>query len=409
MLVEIKVPILAESVTDASLLDWQKQEGEFVTRGDNLIDLETDKVTLEVTATETGVLKQILKHTGDTVLSGEVLAVIDTEASASASAPAPAAAASAAAPASADSDDDDGDAKANPAARKLIADKGLDAAMIAGSGKDGRITKADVIAYMESAPAAAPAASPAPAAAQPAAPTQVISGDRPEQRVAMTRLRKRASQRLLEAQRDNAILTTFNEVNMQPIMDLRTRHKEAFEKKHGVRLGFMSFFTKAAVESLKQFPIMNSSVDGDDILYRGYFDIGIAVSSPRGLVVPIIRDADLQSIADLEASIAGLGKKAREGKLDIDDLTGGTFTITNGGTFGSMLSTPIINPPQSAILGMHNIVQRPVAEDGQVVIRPVMYLAVSYDHRIIDGSDAVRFLVSIKNQLEDPARMLLGL
>jgi 2-oxoglutarate dehydrogenase E2 component (dihydrolipoamide succinyltransferase) len=405
VLVEIKVPILAESVTDASLLDWQKQEGELVTRGDNLIDLETDKVTLEVTATETGVLKQILKHTGDTVLSGEVLAVIDTEASASASAPAPAAAASAAAPAATDSDD--GDAKANPAARKLIADKGLDAAMIAGSGKDGRITKADVIAHLDSNPA--PAASPAPAAAQPAAPAQVISGDRPEQRVAMTRLRKRASQRLLEAQRDNAILTTFNEVNMQPIMDLRTRHKEAFEKKHGVRLGFMSFFTKAAVESLKQFPIMNSSVDGDDILYRGYFDIGIAVSSPRGLVVPIIRDADLQSIADLEASIAGLGQKAREGKLDIDDLTGGTFTITNGGTFGSMLSTPIINPPQSAILGMHNIVQRPVAENGQVVIRPVMYLAVSYDHRIIDGSDAVRFLVSIKNQLEDPARMLLGL
>ncbi len=406
MLVEIKVPILAESVTDASLLDWQKQEGELVTRGDNLIDLETDKVTLEVTATETGVLKQILKQTGDTVLSEEVLAIIDTEASAGVSAPATTA--QEPVTEAAQSSSDDADAKANPSARKMIEDNKLDITAITGTGKQGRITKSDVIAHMEAASAPA-AASPAPAAAKPTAPAPAITGERPEERVAMTRLRKRASQRLLEAQQDNAILTTFNEVNMKPIMDLRAKHKEAFEKKHGVRLGFMSFFTKAAVESLKQFPIMNSSVDGDDILYRGYFDIGIAVSSPRGLVVPIIRDADLQSIAEIEASIAGLGQKARDGKLDIDDLTGGTFTITNGGTFGSMLSTPIINPPQSAILGMHNIVQRPVAENGEVVIRPIMYLAVSYDHRIIDGSDAVRFLVSIKNQLEDPARMLLGL
>ena len=391
MFIEVKVPVLAESIADATLLEWRKKAGEPVSRGENLIDLETDKVTLEVVAPESGVLKEIKKNTGDTVISNEVLAILDTNATgavaaaSAAAAPAPKAVLQKAAAPPA--------AKLSPAARKLVDEKSLSPAAIPASGKEGRITKTDVIEHLSRA---APAAAAAPVAA-----------DRAEQRVAMTRLRKRAAERLLQAQHDNALLTTFNEVNMQPVMELRNRYKDAFEKTHGVKLGFMSFFARAVVEALKKFPIINASVDGDDVLYHNYFDLGIAVSAPRGLVVPVIRDADRISFADFEKRLRDLSEKARNGQLAIEDLTGGTFTITNGGVFGSLLSTPIVNPPQSAILGMHKIHERPVAENGQVVVRPMMYLAVSYDHRIIDGREAVQFLVAIKEHLEYPALALL--
>ncbi len=408
MLVEVKVPVLAESVTDATVLDWHKQPGDPVTRGDNLVDLETDKVTLEVPAPDEGVLKEIRQQSGATVVTGDILATIDTEgeagqepdADASGSAQTAAGVPAAAPPATAPP----AQPRPSPAARKLLQENGIEATDIPASGKDGRITKADVLAYMEQLASRPETAAPEPAAGP--VPAAVPSG-RQQQRVPMTRLRKRAAERLLAAVNESAMLTTFNEVNMQPVMDLRNRYKEAFEEKHGVRLGFMSFFTRAVVEALKQFPVINASVDGDDILYHDYYDIGIAVSSPRGLVVPVIRDADRLSFAAFEGRMAELGERARNGRLAIEDLTGGTFTITNGGVFGSLLSTPILNQPQSAILGMHKIQQRPVAEQGEVVIRPMMYVALSYDHRIIDGAEAVRFLVHVKQQLEDPARMLL--
>jgi 2-oxoglutarate dehydrogenase E2 component (dihydrolipoamide succinyltransferase) len=415
VLVEVKVPVLAESVADATLMDWLIKPGQAVRRGDRLVDLETDKVTLEVAAPEDGVLTELRKNTGDSALSNEVIAVIDTSATATT---APTVAAAAASDLNMDLN-----LKLSPAARKIVSEKAIDPAAIP-AGEDGRIGKADVVDYLRKAPAA-PTAPAAPATLDPnlahtdstqllppmtapipmAAPA--IASGRNEQRVPMTRLRKRAAERLLAAQRDNAILTTFNEINMQPVMSLRERHREAFEKAHGVKLGFMGFFAKAAVAALKKFPVINASVDGDDILYHNYFDIGVAVSAPRGLVVPIVRDVDQLSIADVEKCIRELGEKARNNALAIEDLSGGTFTITNGGVFGSMMSTPILNPPQSAILGMHKTIERPVAEDGQVVIRPMMYVALSYDHRIIDGREAVQFLVHVKELLEDPARMLL--
>jgi 2-oxoglutarate dehydrogenase E2 component (dihydrolipoamide succinyltransferase) len=395
MLIEVKVPVLAESIADATLLEWRKKAGETVGRGENLIDLETDKVTLEVVAPEGGVLKEIRKKTGDTVLSNEVLAILDTSAAATATAASPSPASAPAPKTAPQKETPPPAAKLSPAARKLVDEKAINPAAIPASGKEGRITKTDVIEHLSRATS--------PAAATPA------SAGRTEQRVAMTRLRKRAAERLLQAQHENALLTTFNEVNMQPVMELRNRYKDAFEKAHGVKLGFMSFFARAAIEALKKFPIINASVDGEDILYRNYFDLGIAVSSPRGLVVPIIRDADQISFADFEKRLRDLSEKARTGQLAIEDLTGGTFTITNGGVFGSLLSTPIVNPPQSAILGMHKIQERPVAENGQVVVRPMMYLAVSYDHRIIDGREAVQFLVAIKENLEYPALALLGI
>ncbi len=400
MLIEVKVPQLAESVPDATLLNWYKQVGERVERGDNLIDLETDKVTLEVAAPEAGVLKEIRHQTGDVVLTDVVLAVIDTEGTATVSAAAPAASAPAPAAAAAPAP------KPGPAARKLAAETGVDPASIAGSGKDGRVTKADISAAAARPPAAAqPSAPPAPALTVQAQPHAVAN--RIEERVPMTRLRKRTAERLLAAQRDNALLTTFNEVNMQPVMDLRNRFKGDFEDRYGVRLGFMSFFVKAAVEALKKFPVVNASVDGEDIIYHGFFDVGVAVGSERGLVVPILRDVERMNFAEIERRIRDFGERARDGKLTIDELTGGTFTISNGGVYGSLVSTPIINPPQSAILGMHKIQDRPVAENGQVVIRPMMYLALSYDHRIIDGREAVQFLDTIRRLLEDPTRILL--
>ncbi|MCP5145178.1 MAG: 2-oxoglutarate dehydrogenase complex dihydrolipoyllysine-residue succinyltransferase [Gammaproteobacteria bacterium] len=398
MLVEVKVPVLAESVPDATLLEWRKKPGEAVKRGDNLIDLETDKVTLEVTAPDDGVLTQILKQSGETVLTGEVLAILDTEAAASA--PAPAAAEPASAPQAATVTAMP--AKSGPAADKILRENQVEAGSVQGTGPGGRVTKGDALDAVANAKARPAAAAPASVAVT-AGPT----GPRAEERVRMTRLRQRAAERLLSAQRENALLTTFNEVNMAPIMGLRTKYKDAFEKRHGVKLGFMSFFVAAAVEALKRFPVVNASVDGDDILYHGYFDVGIAVGSERGLVVPILRDADQMSFADIESQISDYGTRARDGKLTIDELTGGTFTITNGGVFGSLLSTPIINPPQSAILGMHKIQDRPVVENGEIVIRPMMYLALSYDHRIIDGREAVQFLVAIKDQVEDPSRILM--
>ncbi|MGE0486971.1 MAG: 2-oxoglutarate dehydrogenase complex dihydrolipoyllysine-residue succinyltransferase [Gammaproteobacteria bacterium] len=408
MLIEVKVPILAESVPDATLLDWYKQVGEAVTRGENLIDLETDKVTLEVAAPETGVLKEIRKQTGDVVVTDDILAVIDTEATASAEAPA---ASASVAPAATESSS--GGARSGPAARKLAEEHGVDLTAVSGTGTGGRVTKADVVAHVERG-AAAPAA-PATAEAVPTIEANVqerqAASDtvRIEERVPMTRLRKRAAERLLAAQRDNALLTTFNEVNMQPVMDLRNRYKDDFEQRYGVRLGFMSLFVKAAVEALKKFPVVNASVDGDDIIYHGYFDVGVAVGSERGLVVPILRDVERMAFAEVERRIRDFGERARDGKLTIDELTGGTFTISNGGVYGSLVSTPIINPPQSAILGMHKIQERPVAENGQVVIRPMMYLALSYDHRIIDGREAVQFLDTIRRTLEEPTRMLLAI
>ncbi|MDQ3797263.1 MAG: 2-oxoglutarate dehydrogenase complex dihydrolipoyllysine-residue succinyltransferase [Pseudomonadota bacterium] len=458
MLVEVKVPQLAESVTEATLLEWQKQQGDRVERGDNLIDIETDKVVLEVTAADSGVLKEIRKNSGEDVQSNDVIAIIDTEAGAAMSRSAREPSTQAAeetplgveqqaqpqpsikagrqlrqvapegavpAPSNGQADtprdqampvsdtgsmpavdvDSEREARLGPAVRKLLQEHQLDPREIEGSGKDGRITKADVLSYLETQPAEE---------VQPR--TQKIARapimargfeGRPERRVAMTRLRKRVAERLLQAQSENAILTTFNEVDMQPVLTLRKRYREQFEKVHGVRLGFMGFFVLASIEALKRFPIVNASVDGNDIIYHGYFDIGIAVSSPRGLVVPILRDAQRLTVAEIEKAIAEFGRKAKDNTLALEELAGGTFTITNGGVFGSLLSTPILNPPQSAILGMHKIEERPIARDGQVIVRPMMYLALSYDHRVIDGREAVQFLVTIKEQLEDPSRLLL--
>ena len=404
---DVVVPQLSESVSEATLLTWKKQPGEAVQADEILIEVETDKVVLEVPAPASGVLAEIIKGDGSTVTSGELLAKIDTEGKAAAAAPVAAAAASpaaqaqvAAAPAGASAA-----GIASPAASKILAEKGLSAQGMTGSGRDGRVTKADAVAA--SAPAAAPA--PAASAAAPAAPISRSLDGRPEQRVPMSRLRARIAERLLQSQQENAILTTFNEVNMQAVIDLRNQYKDKFEKEHGVKLGFMSFFVKAAVAALKRYPVINASVDGKDIIYHGYFDIGIAVGSPRGLVVPILRDVDQMSIADIEKAIADFGRRASEGKLSMEEMTGGTFSISNGGVFGSMLSTPIINPPQSAILGVHATKERAVVEKGQIVIRPMNYLAMSYDHRIIDGREAVLGLVAIKEALEDPQRLLLDI
>ena len=392
MIIDVKVPMLSESVSEGTLLEWKKKVGEAVARDEILIDIETDKVVLEVPSPQAGVLVEIIAQNGETVAAEQVLARIDTAATASAEAAPAAAPAPEAAPAAAQTN------AAMPAAAKLAAETGVDVNALQGSGRDGRVLKEDV-QNAAAKPAAAPAAAPAP----------VPAGVRPEQRVPMSRLRARVAERLLASQQENAILTTFNEVNMKPIMDLRAKYKEKFEKEHGVKLGFMSFFVKAAVAALKKYPVVNASVDGNDIVYHGYFDIGIAIGSPRGLVVPILRDADQMSIADIEQAIVDYAKKAKDGKIALEDLTGGTFSITNGGTFGSMMSTPIINPPQSAILGMHATKERAVVENGQVVVRPMMYLALSYDHRIIDGREAVLTLVAIKDALEDPARLLLDL
>jgi 2-oxoglutarate dehydrogenase E2 component (dihydrolipoamide succinyltransferase) len=437
-LIEVKVPQLSESVAEATLLQWHKKAGEAVERDQNLIDVETDKVVLELPAPVSGVIAQIIKGDGSTVVAGEVIAVIDTEAKAGtvaapAAAPAPlaplapapaAAPGTGAAPAPTGGKGD----VAMPAAAKMLAETGLSTSQVTGTGRDGRVTKGDVIAAVAggaTAPAPAPAPAVAPAAPgrpiptgvpssslppvqAPIDPNKLIEG-RPEQRVAMSRLRQRVAERLLQSQATNAILTTFNEVNMQPVMDLRKKYQDRFEKEHGARLGFMSFFVKAAVHALKKYPVVNASIDGTDIVYHGFFDIGVAVGSPRGLVVPVVRNADQMNFAQIEKQIGEYGKKAQDGKLGLEDLTGGTFSISNGGVFGSMLSTPIINPPQSAILGVHATKDRAVVENGQVVVRPINYLALSYDHRIIDGREAVLFLVSIKEALEDPARLLLDL
>ncbi|NCE92434.1 2-oxoglutarate dehydrogenase complex dihydrolipoyllysine-residue succinyltransferase [Pseudomonas sp. L13] len=406
MAIEIKAPSFPESVADGTVATWHKKPGEAVKRDDLIVDIETDKVVLEVLAEADGVLGAIVAEEGATVLSNQVLGSI--EEGSAAAAPAPAAAAPAAsAPAAPAAGGED--PIAAPAARQLAEENGINLASIKGTGKDGRVTKEDVVAAVEAkknAPAAAPAKPAAPAAAAPV----FAAGDRTEKRVPMTRVRATVAKRLVEAQSNMAMLTTFNEVDMTEVMALRSKYKDLFEKSHnGVRLGFMSFFVKAATEALKRFPAVNASIDGGDIVYHGYADIGVAVSSDRGLVVPVLRNAELMSLAEIEGGIAGFGKKARDGKLTIDEMTGGTFTITNGGTFGSMMSTPIVNPPQAAILGMHNIIQRPMAINGQVVIRPMMYLALSYDHRLIDGKEAVTFLVTIKNLLEDPARLLLDI
>ncbi|KJH78635.1 2-oxoglutarate dehydrogenase complex dihydrolipoyllysine-residue succinyltransferase [Pseudomonas sp. ES3-33] len=408
MAIEIKAPTFPESVADGTVATWHKQPGDAVKRDDLIVDIETDKVVLEVLATADGVLGAIVKNEGETVLSDEVLGSIEAGGAAAApaaAAAAPAAAQAAAAPAAEGEDDP----VAAPAARKLAEESGINIASVAGTGKGGRVTKEDVVAAVaakKSAPAAAPAKAAAPAAAAPV----FAAGDRIEKRVPMTRVRATVAKRLVEAQSNMAMLTTFNEVDMTEVMALRSKYKDLFEKSHnGVRLGFMSFFVKAATEALKRFPAVNASIDGADIVYHGYADVGVAVSSDRGLVVPVLRNAELMSLAEIEGGIATFGKKARDGKLSMDEMTGGTFTITNGGTFGSMMSTPIVNPPQAAILGMHNILQRPMAINGQVVIRPMMYLALSYDHRLIDGKEAVTFLVTIKNLLEDPARLLLDI
>ncbi|MSQ49190.1 MAG: 2-oxoglutarate dehydrogenase complex dihydrolipoyllysine-residue succinyltransferase [Betaproteobacteria bacterium] len=396
MLIEVKVPQLSESVAEATLLAWHKKQGEAVKRDENLIDIETDKVVLELPAAADGVLVRVLKGDKSTVVAGEVIATIDTEGKASALAvkevkvekKKPAALA------------------VMPSAQKIAAEKGIDTAQVQGSGRDGRITKGDVLAQPVGGSAAAPRMPPLQQPSAPVNTDQLLAG-RPEQRVPMSRLRQRVAERLLQSQSSAAILTTFNEVNMQPVMEMRKRYQERFEKEHGAKLGFMSFFVKAVVHALKKFPVLNASVDGADIVYHGYFDIGVAVGSPRGLVVPILRDAEQLSFAAVEKKIAEFGKQAQEGKLSLADLTGGTFTLSNGGVFGSMLSTPIINPPQSAILGVHATKERAVVENGQIVVRPMNYFALSYDHRIIDGREAVLFLVCVKEALEDPARLIL--
>lgn len=393
MIIEVRVPNLPESVADATLVKWHKKAGEAVSRDQNLADLETDKVVLEVPATAGGVLKEILVAEGTVVVAGQVLALL--EEGAVAVAPATAAPAAAAAGAA---------AKVAPSAKRLAEDTGVDPANVAGSGKDGRVTKQDVAKAVDK-----PASAPAPvAAAAPAMPPAAPRAGRSEQRVPMTRLRTRIAQRLVEAQATQALLTTFNEVDLKALNELRTKYKDKFEKAHGVRLGFMSFFVKAAVEALKKYPVVNAYVDGGDILYHDYYDIGVAVSTERGLIVPVLRDADQLNFADVEKAVGNFATRARAGSLTLEELTGGTFSITNGGVFGSLLSTPIVNAPQSAILGMHKIQDRPVVVDGQIVIRPMMYLALTYDHRIIDGKEAVQFLVTMKDCLEDPARLLLG-
>ncbi len=402
MLIDVKVPALSESITDGTLLNWHKKPGEFVRRDENLVDLETDKVVLEIVAPKDGVLQEINKGNGELVASEEIIATINDEAESGQGISVekeiiPA--------------EKIPEVLLSPAAKKLVAENNIDPSRVSGTGRDNRVTKADIIHYLETRGGGKKheeiAVEEVTENPVKASIMNVPVGDRPEKRVAMSRLRARVAERLKDAQNTAAILTTFNEVNMQPIMALREKYKTAFEKQHGTRLGFMSFFAKAVTEALKQFPVINASVDGQDIVYHGYFDIGIAVGSPRGLVVPVLRDVDQLSFADIEKSIRDFGQRAQDGKLTLDELTGGTFSITNGGTFGSMLSTPILNPPQSAILGMHNIQQRAVVENGEIVARPMMYLALSYDHRIVDGSDAVLFLVAIKNTLEDPARLLL--
>jgi len=415
MQVEVKVPQLSESVSEATLVNWKKKAGEAVKRDENLIDVETDKVVLELPAPADGVLAKIVKNDGESVTSGEVIAMIDTDAKVTASAATPAAEKPAATPAQA------GAQSASPSAKKIAAEKGIDTTTIAGTGRDGRVTKGDVIGTRTgemptppglakpTADAATPAQAGAQSAKAPPLPIQIPTGDRTEQRVPMSRLRQRIAERLVQSQSTAAILTTFNEVNMAAVMELRNRYKEKFEKEHGVKLGFMSFFVKAAVYALRKYPVVNASIDGTDIIYHGYYDIGIAVGSERGLVVPILRNADQMSIAQIEQQISDFGKRAKDGKITLEELTGGTFSISNGGVFGSMLSTPIINPPQSAILGIHATKERPVVENGQIVIRPMNYLALSYDHRIIDGREAVLALVAIKEALEDPARLLLDL
>ena len=394
MIVEVNVPVFAESVTEGTLIEWLKKVGQSVSRDETLVSIETDKVVLDVPAPQAGVLVEILVEDGATVESQQLLAKIDTEAAAQDST-APAAETApveSATPAPANNSQA---GVGMPSAVKLASEKGVNLADVQGSGRDGRVLKEDV----QNAKAAAPTVAAAP----------IPQGARPEQRVPMSRLRARVAERLLASQQENAILTTFNEVNMKPIMDLRAKYKEKFEKEHGVKLGFMSFFVKAAVAALKKFPVVNASVDGKDIVYHGYFDIGIAIGSPRGLVVPILRDADQMSIADIEKAIVDYATRAKDGKIAIEELTGGTFSITNGGTFGSMMSTPIINPPQSAILGMHATKERAVVENGEIVVRPMMYLALSYDHRIIDGREAVLTLVTIKEMLEDPSRLILDI
>ena len=405
-IIEICAPQFSESVTEGTLLNWHKKAGDYVEEGENLVDIETDKVVLETPATKSGVLTEIVAPDGSVVVADQLLAKIDTEGKASAAAPAAEAAptaAPAAAPVAAAPNDD----RLMPAARKLAAETGVSTEDIAGSGRGGRVLKEDVVNALN-APKAAPVAAPSLKTPTPVN-VDVLLGNRPEQRVPMTRLRARVAERLVQSQSTAAILTTFNEVNMKPVMDLRNKYKDKFEKEHGVKLGFMSFFVKAVVAALKRYPVVNASVDGNDVVYHGYYDIGIAVGSPRGLVVPILRNADQLSIAEIEKQIADFGKRARDGKLGIEELTGGTYSISNGGTYGSMMSTPIINPPQSAILGMHATKERAVVENGQVVVRPMMYLAQSYDHRIIDGREAVLSLVAIKEALEDPARLLLDL
>lgn len=394
MAIEIKVPVLPESVADATISAWHKKPGEFVKRDDNLVDLETDKVVLEVPAPADGILQEVLKPVGTTVLAQEVIGILNPEGQPQSIASGKEAASSAkSAPTASEAES----ASLSPSVRRMVAEQSVDVGKIQGSGKGGRITKADVAGFLTQSEAKL------------SSPVESLSvtGERPSKRVPMTRLRARVAERLLSAQHNAAILTTFNEVNLKAIMDLRSQYKDSFEKAHGVRLGFMSFFTKAVVEALKRFPAVNASIDGNDIVYHGYFDIGMAVSTERGLVVPILRDADKQSFAAIETRILEYSKKARDGQLTIEEMTGGTFTITNGGVFGSLLSTPILNPPQSAILGMHKIEERPVVENGQIVIRPMMYLALSYDHRMIDGKESVQFLVTIKQLLEDPARLLL--
>jgi 2-oxoglutarate dehydrogenase E2 component (dihydrolipoamide succinyltransferase) len=432
-LIEVKVPQLSESVAEATLLQWHKKPGDAIERDQNLIDIETDKVVLELPAPEAGVIARVLKGDGETVVAGEVIAIIDTEAQAGAAAAGSDTPAGGSALAGASSGAASGSqaapaatvagkaAVAMPSAAKILAESGVPASGVAGSGRDGRITKADalaaaarpasVAATASTATAAIPTGVPStslPSVSAPIDTAKLIEG-RPEQRVPMSRLRQRVAERLLQSQATNAILTTFNEVNMQPVMDLRKKYQDRFEKEHGTRLGFMSFFVKAAVHALKKYPVVNASIDGNDIVYHGFFDIGVAVGSPRGLVVPVVRNADQMNFAQIENQIAEYGKKAQDGKIGIEDLTGGTFSISNGGVFGSMLSTPIINPPQSAILGVHATKDRAVVENGQIVIRPMNYLALSYDHRIIDGREAVLFLVAIKDALEDPARLLLDL
>ena len=417
MIIEVKVPQLSESVAEATLVSWHRKAGEFVKADENLVDIETDKVVLETPAPAAGVLIKIIKPDGSTVASKEIIAQIDTDATATVTAGAASAASATASTASvATAKGKSAAATTMPAAQKLAADNKVDTAGISGSGRGGRVTKGDVIDAMKSgggdkpagAAAPKPAAAPVPRAAAPSVDLSAL-GERAEQRVPMSRLRARVAERLIQSQSTAAILTTFNEVNMQPVIDLRNRYKDRFEKEHGVKLGFMSFFVKAAVVALKKYPVVNASVDGNDIIYHGYYDIGVAVGSPRGLVVPIVRNADQLSLAEIEKTIADFGKRAQEGKLTLEELTGGTFSISNGGVFGSMLSTPIINPPQSAILGVHATKDRPVAENGQVVIRPMNYLALSYDHRIVDGREAVLSLVAMKDALEDPARMLLDI